>query len=754
MRGLIVAGLLAACGSSGGSPSPDGPGPGTPDAPIVIVPPPDAPPVSSCGNGLLEQGEGCEFDTDCTRRQSCSSQCACVALDPPPAETSQVLIDDDYRAGTIDLGTALLYRAYAIYHDPRLPEAYDGVGVDSEDATLALDVARAMPMLSQAELDALTPYLVRPSDPRSIFSVGYSGATAAKTGLGPDDDCPMIVGCKDWQSITSAHFRVWTCGTSAIAEADGVSSDAESLFDPEVTLMGPPEADGIDNVDGHNPTTDIYLVDLYQGRTRNGECIMINDGNDLGITPVDFGLVAAGPGSTSSAYILLQHDLTHRRSVVAHEFFHVLEAAHSIQAFQSWLSESSATWAESHFVRETSGEAVMPRFNGGGEMFLSRVGVRIDRNGHDTTIPNSYEAFIWQYFAEQESGADTIGAIWNATGSARDLDAANSVFPFKTHFKDFILRNINDDSLDSAGLPKYDSLDPMFPMTSSIPLGKDRENLGSLHVGMPTIGALNLDRLAAHYADVGIDGDNIREITFDFSKVSNSGGLDVELLLASDVAETTWRHVSMAGMTKYTLCTETDPPKVYAVKIAIGNHATESNFISGTYQITGKATCCPAGQTCWSGSASVATNIQTPYGTIHGSIQANVQWHALDQDPTGTIFVPTGSATYSASGQSGDCAITLQATTLPITENEGTLQFFPNTTPETYNATGSTAGPAGTIITYHFDCPPPSGSFDLPGDVKPWLLMNGFQMVPPDGGLLAGTYNAADGNSYSWMFMQ
>src|SRR5262249_39932965 len=128
MRRIIAFGVVAACGSGGTSP-------GTPDAPILVTPTQDAPPVASCGNGKLEPGEGCELDIDCTRRQSCSSQCACVALDPPPADTSQVLIDDAYRAGAISLGTALLYRAYAVYHDPRLPADYDGVGPDAEDWT-------------------------------------------------------------------------------------------------------------------------------------------------------------------------------------------------------------------------------------------------------------------------------------------------------------------------------------------------------------------------------------------------------------------------------------------------------------------------------------------------------------------------------------------------------------------------------------------------------------------------------------------
>src|SRR5262249_28047556 len=159
-----------------------------------------------------------------------------------------------------------------------------------------------------------------------------------------------------------------------------------------------------------------------------------------------------------------------------------------------------------------------------------------------TSIPNAYEAFIWHLFIEQETGAETIGAMWNATASMLDRDAANSVFPFKTHFKDFILRNLNDDSLDSAGLPKYDSIDPSFPAKTSIPLGKDHENLGSVQVGAPTMGTVNLFHLSAHYADVGIDGDNIREVTFDFSKVMGDG-LDVELMLATDVAETSWKHV-------------------------------------------------------------------------------------------------------------------------------------------------------------------------------------------------------------------
>src|SRR5262249_6645249 len=151
----------------------------------------------------------------------------------------------------------------------------------------------------------------------------------------------------------------------------------------------------------------------------------------------------------------------------------------------------------------TTPKTVIPFFNGGRDKYPQRVGGWLGPNGDENPLPNAYQAFIWHLFIEQETGAQALGAMWNATASMLDADPPNSVFPFKTHFKDFILRNLNDDSLDSAGLPKYDSIDPSFPAKTSIPLGKDHENLGSVQVGAPTMGTVNLFHLSAHYADVG-----------------------------------------------------------------------------------------------------------------------------------------------------------------------------------------------------------------------------------------------------------
>jgi hypothetical protein len=102
---LFALGLLGwiACGGGGSESTP------TPDA--APTPMPDAPPTFTCGDGVLQAGEQCETDHDCSRRSSCAPDCSCVAFDPPPPDTTQVLIDDAYRAGRIDLGTALLYRA-------------------------------------------------------------------------------------------------------------------------------------------------------------------------------------------------------------------------------------------------------------------------------------------------------------------------------------------------------------------------------------------------------------------------------------------------------------------------------------------------------------------------------------------------------------------------------------------------------------------------------------------------------------------
>ena len=103
-------------------------------------------------------------------------------ISPP---SSQSLIAADLEAGTISQAQSLLYRAWALFWDPRLPERYDGAGSVGEDNGLFRDIAAVLPTLPADQAAELEPFLLRPTDPRSAFSAddGRNGCAACRFHL-------------------------------------------------------------------------------------------------------------------------------------------------------------------------------------------------------------------------------------------------------------------------------------------------------------------------------------------------------------------------------------------------------------------------------------------------------------------------------------------------------------------------------------------------------------------------------------------
>src|SRR5262245_56253187 len=106
---------------------------------------------------------------------------AVAAQQDPAAERSQQLIAEAVESGRLDSDTSLVYRAYALFGDSRLPEQYVGSGA-FEDNSLFVEAKLNWDTLSPSTRDRLTPFLVRPTDSRSIFSAKQTANTPPQSG--------------------------------------------------------------------------------------------------------------------------------------------------------------------------------------------------------------------------------------------------------------------------------------------------------------------------------------------------------------------------------------------------------------------------------------------------------------------------------------------------------------------------------------------------------------------------------------------
>ncbi len=337
---------------------------------------------------------------------------------PSDSVYSEDLILADTRAGRLDLATSLLYRAYALVGDPRLPAKYMGTG-DADEAFFAVlgSVYDTLPASAQTEL---LPFAVRPDDPRSIFSTPWHNASS-NTIRSADSGARLVAsvtGCPaGWPTsvalgVRSDHFIAHECdrgGGSEAADMATVLSILEKQYF-EMTLL-PPNGMGVpipDRMDIFGRAS-VFIVEPKVAIPRVDSSRVHRQVKDYcASAPMLSPLVN---GRQRSGMILIDRDIvtgtsTKRCSLtetLIHEFFHVLQFAHNANIVHegsgdiNWYVEASATWAETYYgCTSTVHQDWFPDF----QRVSTSKPVSLQ-----AAVPTShpYSSYIWPYFMQQES---------------------------------------------------------------------------------------------------------------------------------------------------------------------------------------------------------------------------------------------------------------------------------------------------------------------------------------------------------------
>ncbi|HSP55450.1 MAG TPA: dockerin type I repeat-containing protein, partial [Dehalococcoidia bacterium] len=112
----------------------------------------------------------------------------CAPVGEPLAgpATSEELIADALDAGEIVYPESLLYRAYALFDDPRLPDEFRSPIMDWEAGSeLFHEIDENEGTLSAQVLGDLVPFRARPNDPISIFSNAPQANTLSEQAAAP-----------------------------------------------------------------------------------------------------------------------------------------------------------------------------------------------------------------------------------------------------------------------------------------------------------------------------------------------------------------------------------------------------------------------------------------------------------------------------------------------------------------------------------------------------------------------------------------
>ncbi|MGB5082312.1 MAG: hypothetical protein WBO23_16410 [Burkholderiales bacterium] len=716
-----------------------------------------------------------------------------------PQAYAQNMIAAALDAGTLDYATSLLYRAYALFGDNRLPDLYLGAGSLEEDNGLFDEIRQRLASLPVAAQDQLQPFIVRPADPRSVRNTAAPATLAQANkgrGFGPAFSVPSPATCLSataagsWISKRSASHpvRVWAqCRGEPPADADSVTLIDKTLvvlnkvYTPMTGVMGQPLLD----LEGDDNAIDFYIVDDGGYVYRRAATFKPNG---LGSTYSDYAETPVGRGN--SAFVTLPRSLLYTgrfHNTVIHEFFHVLQKAHNAEfAYKTvagkpneyerhWFVEASATWASAHFDRTQA------PWDGGRGAYLDAHS-RFKRHFlpsfealNTSGSPHDYSAYIWPYFVEQETGGTGFMTnIWAGLEAVTTFEAADNVigqaYPFATHFKRFAMRNVNTELLPGDPLPRsqrHVNLDP----DQFADDGKEPPYLtGTLAANQEYSQALQLKNLSARYVRLTVADASpaVRKVVVDTSGLQPSSDLNVQALVLTDNGWVAQPIDLILGRDLF--CFDKGPTTASVrgsfkeILLVVSNHATpKGTDVSGTLRVQPSSLPCA---TIWEGTINevfrsvITSGAITTTTTITNS--ANVIFEFDDAAQVVGDDVPfrlrSGSYTYESlgttTGRNPECrSIGTSVGTLPLAPfqpltSSGTAASL-ITNPTTFQFFGS--GSSYVNVTSTSNCN--DGNVDVTTvsvGLVPWWYLSGFGAISADGNSIRHAGTTLDGSTYDY----
>ncbi|MEP7360102.1 MAG: hypothetical protein ABI744_00850 [Chloroflexota bacterium] len=511
------------------------------------------------------------------------------------------MINADVAAGKIDPVTGLLYRAYGLFGLAGLPDEY-ATGVPRADDALFNEIVDMLPTLSTDDQAKLRPFIVRPTEPDSIFATQPTAVVGELLGRAATQ---ASVTCRDWANSGAAdpRFKIWACRDGDASAAEAAIASLSTLVGaiwgpmttPEPNGMGEPLPDGIGtNVSaeyGGDARIDFYALNLDQVVYREGDKSIPAAAAAAAIPSPPYTTADGAARNSSSGFVLVNRnrlgDTTAMKQDLVHEFFHVLQHAHNRRAptrgsDSHWFSEASAVWAEIYYVPANSKvpHAWFPDW-----FQPSAAGLEDPNPDHE------YAAYIWPFFMQQEVVPSAVFKAWSAIESVASGDfagvttAISSSLSFDTSFRDFAVRNLNmTDILHSAGLKAYPDLDGNF--YADVPPGLITP--GDIKTSPAyTSPEQALAPLAATYFHLIPAGD-AHEVTFDLTTLAQHGTADGDVLL---LISNKWEHRPIqAGVLK--LCRDEPADAFDDSYLVLSNHGRlASDLVTGQFEVTAKTGC-------------------------------------------------------------------------------------------------------------------------------------------------------------------
>lgn len=324
---------------------------------------------------------------------------------PEPGASSQDLIEKAEAEKRLDKETALLYKVYAVFGDPRLPAEFRGDDSQMLDSMVMFQVQDQWNTLSTQAQAILLPYILPPDSPAA------GGLSAA----GPAENSPTAA----WPKVSAVGGKalIWYPPNLAngAALANGLKTALETRIWEKLTgLMGTqPMSDlGSPQQVGPNGALDIYIVANMPGA------------RGLAI-PLQRAVPPTGAGCESwPTYIKIRAgalggDRTKGMvQILAHEFMHSLQFSTPTQEACSeydWLREATATWTMEHTYPLANSEQDYARD------FLDHPDLALE----DLSANHEYGAYLLPFFLTNYWGEPAL--VRTMFENARTMDSLAAI---------------------------------------------------------------------------------------------------------------------------------------------------------------------------------------------------------------------------------------------------------------------------------------------------------------------------------------
>jgi hypothetical protein len=408
-------------------------------------------------------------------------------------------------------------------------------------------------------------------------------ALALSAPAGMAQTCQPQVGAEG-----AAPFTVFYCAGDATGQRDAAT--VALLLDRVWPVMTQPEPDGLGPPiapQANGGRLSVYVTaptaEVVLGRCPN-LCASVGDNYGQAVPVPPF--IASGSGAErSSAALIINKEIGVNDGTVIHEFFHVLQFAHTVHV--GWVGETAASWAENYYraTEEVAGRIGFLR------SFQGSPGTPLFQRGETL----EYGAYVWLvWLAQRTNSASSVFGMWTALEgvTSESEDEVTSLVSryltrlglgFKSSFKDFVVEDLNL-NLSRRVTPQLFCCgtfgDPDVPLDLSPPFVRRPWTLGTR--GQRT--TVRLSPLSMQYDQVRAISRSLGAVTVRSSGIRPWG--DVVVLAR---AATGWQRVDLQNGS-VTFCRFTNRGNVRRLFVIAANHDYRAAH-SGSYTVSGQTTC-------------------------------------------------------------------------------------------------------------------------------------------------------------------